>query len=58
MSPLDRVVDFLVIVIANKQLDQLCQIHETIRIKSGAWDDAGIFVYTTLNHVKYVLPQG
>lgn len=33
-------------------------IHETIRIKSGAWDDSGIFVYSTLNHIKYALPQG
>ncbi|KAF8889702.1 coatomer WD associated region-domain-containing protein [Infundibulicybe gibba] len=33
-------------------------IHETIRIKSGAWDDAGVFIYSTLNHVKYCLSQG
>ncbi|KAJ3292189.1 hypothetical protein HK104_005514 [Borealophlyctis nickersoniae] len=46
------------IVIANKQLEQSCLIHETIKIKSGAWDEIGIFVYTTLNHVKYALPQG
>ncbi|KAI9500721.1 Coatomer, alpha subunit [Coemansia spiralis] len=29
------------IVIASKQLEQLCQIHETIRIKSAVWDDPG-----------------
>ncbi|CAG8443593.1 6189_t:CDS:10 [Acaulospora morrowiae] len=46
------------ITIANKTLEQSCLIHETIRIKSGAWDDAGIFVYSTLNHIKYALPQG
>ena len=47
------------IVITNKKLEQLCLIHETIRIKSGVWDsDLGIFVYTTLNHIKYALPQG
>ncbi len=48
----------LAIIIANKQLEQLCLIHETIKIKSGAWDELGIFIYTTLNHLKYVLPQG
>ncbi|KAJ3386096.1 hypothetical protein HDU84_001799 [Entophlyctis sp. JEL0112] len=46
------------LVIASKQLEQLCLIHETIRIKSGAWDEIGIFVYSTQNHIKYVLPQG
>ncbi|CAG8636627.1 6826_t:CDS:10, partial [Racocetra fulgida] len=46
------------ITIANKTLDESCLIHETIRIKSGAWDDAGIFVYSTLNHIKYALSQG
>jgi len=25
------------VVIANKKLEQLCMVHETIRIKSGAW---------------------
>jgi coatomer protein complex subunit alpha (xenin) len=46
------------IVIANKNLEQLCLIHETIKIKSGAWDDIGIFIYSTLNHIKYALPNG
>ncbi|CAG8582649.1 3224_t:CDS:10 [Ambispora gerdemannii] len=46
------------ITIANKTLEQSCLIHETIRIKSGAWDDAGIFIYSTLNHIKYALSQG
>ncbi|KAJ3129796.1 hypothetical protein HK100_008413 [Physocladia obscura] len=46
------------LVIATKQLEQLCLIHETIRIKSGAWDEMGIFVYSTQNHIKYALPQG
>jgi len=39
-------------------LEQQCLIHETIKIKSGAWDDIGIFVYSTLNHIKYALPNG
>ncbi|KAG2172138.1 hypothetical protein INT44_006607 [Umbelopsis vinacea] len=46
------------ITIADKDLQQKCLIHETIRIKSGTWDDAGVFVYCTLNHIKYALPQG
>jgi coatomer protein complex subunit alpha (xenin) len=33
-------------------------VHETIRVKSAAWDDAGVLVYTTLNHIKYCLPNG
>ncbi|KAJ3041599.1 hypothetical protein HK097_002233 [Rhizophlyctis rosea] len=47
-----------VIIIASKTLEQNCIIHETIKIKSGAWDDIGIFVYSTLNHIKYALPNG
>ncbi|KIY47415.1 Coatomer, alpha subunit [Fistulina hepatica ATCC 64428] len=46
------------ITIANKTFSQHSLIHETIRIKSGAWDDAGVFIYSTLNHIKYCLPQG
>ena len=33
-------------------------MHETIRVKSAAWDDTGVLVYTTLNHIKYCLPNG
>ncbi|KAJ7564293.1 hypothetical protein O6H91_02G011500 [Diphasiastrum complanatum] len=46
------------IVIASKKLVQKCTIHETIRVKSAAWDDMGVFIYTTLNHMKYCLPNG
>ncbi|KAJ1440961.1 WD40/YVTN repeat-like-containing domain superfamily [Sesbania bispinosa] len=46
------------IVIASKKLVHQCTLHETIRVKSGAWDDNGIFIYTTLNHIKYCLPNG
>jgi coatomer subunit alpha len=46
------------IAIANKTLTESSTVHETIRIKSGAWDDAGVFIYSTLNHIKYALPQG
>ncbi|KAI9497530.1 coatomer protein alpha subunit [Zychaea mexicana] len=46
------------ITLADKNLKQACQIHETIRIKSGTWDDSGVLIYCTLNHIKYALPQG
>nr|GEX82772.1 coatomer subunit alpha-1 [Tanacetum cinerariifolium] len=46
------------IIIASKKLDHRCTLHETIRVKGGAWDDNGVFIYTTLNHIKYCLPNG
>ncbi|KAG0449917.1 hypothetical protein HPP92_027024 [Vanilla planifolia] len=46
------------IVIANKKLVHRCTLHETIRVKSAAWDDNGVLIYTTLNHIKYCLPNG
>ncbi|KAK8490280.1 hypothetical protein V6N11_048206 [Hibiscus sabdariffa] len=46
------------IIIADKKLVHQCTLHETIRVKSGAWDDNGVFIYTTLNHIKYCLPNG
>ena len=45
------------IVIANRKLGHACTVHETIRVKSGAWDDAGVFIYTTLNHIKWRCPR-
>lgn len=46
------------LIIAGKKLEQLCSVHETIRVKSGAWDENGVFIYTTLNHIKYCLRNG
>lgn len=47
------------ITIASRDLEQLCSITETVRVKSGAWDSCNrIFLYTTLNHVKYCLSNG
>lgn len=46
------------IIIATKKLVHKCTVHETIRVKSGGWDDSGVFIYTTLNHIKYCLPNG
>lgn len=47
------------LILANKHLEQLCMTSETVRMKGGCWDaHKSIFVYTTLNHVKYLLPNG
>ena len=46
------------IVLTDKRLGGAVTVHETIRVKSGAWDEHGVFVYTTLNHLKYALPNG
>ncbi|KAG9480760.1 hypothetical protein GDO78_010170 [Eleutherodactylus coqui] len=46
------------IMICNRKLESLCNIHENIRVKSGAWDESGVFIYTTSNHIKYALTTG
>lgn len=46
------------IIIADKRLGGAQTVHETIRVKSAAWDDSGVLLYTTLNHLKYCLPNG
>ena len=46
------------VTIVSKTLEQVSTLHETIRIKSAAWDDAGVLIYSTLNHVKYTLLNG
>ncbi|XP_028409104.1 coatomer subunit alpha-like [Dendronephthya gigantea] len=47
-----------VVAICNRKLESLSTIHENIRVKSGAWDENGVFVYTTCNHIKYALLNG
>jgi len=49
---------YVAITIANKNFSQHSLIQETIHIKSGAWDDAGVFIYSMLNHIKYCLLRG
>jgi coatomer protein complex subunit alpha (xenin) len=44
------------IVLCDRDLTQITSVTETVRIKSGCWDENGVFLYTTLNHVKYLLP--
>jgi coatomer subunit alpha len=47
-----------VVVLCTSRLELLATVHETIRVKSAAWDDSGVLLYTTLNHLKYCLPNG
>lgn len=46
------------VILCSKTLEQNCIVSETVRVKSGAWDSNGIFVYATLNHVKYCIQNG
>eukprot|EP00947_MAST-08B_sp_MAST-8B-sp1_P000235 g235.t1 len=46
------------IVVCDRQLEQKCAVAEAVRIKSGAWDDQGAFIYATQSHVKYLLSNG
>lgn len=47
-----------VVTICNRRLEQLCVILENTRVKSGNWDDHGVFIYTTMNHIKYAFTNG
>ena len=51
------------IVIATAKMETVTTIHEMIKIKSGVWEcspssNSGIFIYSTLNHIKYALRNG
>jgi coatomer subunit alpha len=47
------------VVLANKNLEQLCASTETVRLKGGAWDGPRkIFIYSTSSHIKYLIPNG
>ena len=46
------------VTIVTKALKQVSTLHETIRIKSAVWDDTGVLLYSTLNHIKYTLMNG
>jgi len=45
------------IVACTKNLERLHTVHETTRIKSGAWDENGVFIYATQSHVNYMIPK-
>lgn len=46
------------ITVVNNKLQTVSSLHETIRIKGAAWDDSGVLIYSTLNHLKYSLLNG
>ncbi|KAL1311013.1 hypothetical protein AAFC00_001231 [Neodothiora populina] len=46
------------VTVVTKSLEQVSTLHETIRIKSAVWDDTGVLLYSTLNHIKYTLMNG
>ncbi|XP_026472651.1 coatomer subunit alpha [Ctenocephalides felis] len=46
------------VTICNRHLETLCSIHENTRVKSGAWDESMVFIYTTSNHIKYAISNG
>eukprot|EP00731_Ephydatia_muelleri_P009629 Em0005g215a len=46
------------LVICNRKLQTVCTVNENVRVKSAAWDEGGVVVYTTSNHIKYALPNG
>mmetsp|Transcript_119841 Transcript_119841/g.189744 ORF Transcript_119841/g.189744 Transcript_119841/m.189744 type:complete len:1240 (+) Transcript_119841:60-3779(+) len=46
------------VVLAGKNLEYEHSFHENIRVKSGAWDENGVFIYATQSHVKYCLTNG
>lgn len=48
----------LYLYLCNRQLEILATVHETVRIKSGAWEEHSVFIYTTSNHIKYSLLNG
>ncbi|KAI3962511.1 hypothetical protein MKW92_032009 [Papaver armeniacum] len=59
----DRVTPFVKYVVWSNDLETVALLSKhaiVIASKklSGAWDDNGVFIYTTLNHIKYCLPNG
>jgi len=43
------------ITICNRKLEIISTINESTRVKSGAWGDSDVFIYTTHTHLKYAL---
>ncbi|KAL1232850.1 Coatomer subunit alpha [Trichinella spiralis] len=46
------------ITLVTRKLKLLCSTHESNRVKSGSWHNAEVFIYTTTNHIKYMLANG
>ena len=45
-------------VLCTRSLEVICSVSESAKVKSGVWDDSGLFLYSTVNHLKYMLPNG
>ena len=43
-------------MLCNRELQVLNSAKENDKIKSGAFDEYGSFIYSTSSHLKYVLP--
>lgn len=48
----------LTLAICNRKLECLCTVTENVRLKSAAWDENKVLLYTTSNHIKYTLTNG
>ena len=46
------------VILCSKNLETRSTISETTSVKSGIWDDSGVFIYTTSTHIKYALDNG
>uniref|UniRef100_A0A0R3S0K2 Coatomer subunit alpha n=1 Tax=Elaeophora elaphi TaxID=1147741 RepID=A0A0R3S0K2_9BILA len=46
------------LTLVSRKLQILCTVQESTRLKSGAWEEEGVFLYTTSNHIKYALTLG
>ncbi|VDK27188.1 unnamed protein product [Gongylonema pulchrum] len=46
------------LTLVTRKLQILCSVQESTRVKSGAWEEGGVFLYTTSNHIKYALTAG
>ena len=49
---------FIALCICDRKLHSLCTVNENMRLKSAGWDEHGVLIYTTSNHIKYALSNG
>lgn len=41
-----------------KNLNKICTVAEKFNVKSLCWNKDGLFIYSTINHIKYGLLNG
>jgi len=46
------------IIIVNRDLQQKCSLAHNTKVKSGNWDDSGVFVYSSDRQLFYLLTNG